>query len=29
MSDLLNRVRDIGIIPVIKLNSVEQAVPLA
>ncbi len=29
MSELLDRIRDIGIIPVIKLNSVEQAVPLA
>nr|MCR4713425.1 bifunctional 4-hydroxy-2-oxoglutarate aldolase/2-dehydro-3-deoxy-phosphogluconate aldolase [Treponemataceae bacterium] len=29
MSDLLDRIRDTGIIPVIKLTSVEQAVPLA
>ncbi len=29
MNSLLERIRDIGIIPVIKLNSVEQAVPLA
>ena len=29
MSDLFDRIRDIGIIPVIKLTSVEQAVPLA
>ena len=29
MSELLDRIRDTGIIPVIKLTSVEQAVPLA
>lgn len=29
MSDILKRVSDIGIIPVIAFNSVEEAVPLA